>query len=278
LTMWLAGFSAVSCAIAAGLAEFGGGSVFAYSGWRLALSPMALGLASGPAGLRFPLRSRQLGVAVYANPQEDIVRILQKVGNHFDHLHVDLVDETVCASADAVDLGRLSEARRYWPGLPVCLHVMSRRPRGWVEQTWDEVDWYLLPCDSRDDLSSLMSDCRERGKRVGIVWQQGFSIDRMTPYLSLVDFVMVMGIARLGVSGQTLCEDSVAAADRFDRLRRQYNYELMFDGGVNVQNAARIPGRYLVSASGVLASAAPKASAELLRWSQIPSAGGGRAA
>lgn len=278
LAAWLVGISSVACGVAGALAELGGGSTVDYVGWRLVLTtgvPVVIRVATG---LKIPARSRQLGVAVYATGQEDVFGVRQKVGNHLDHVHVDLVDETVNAAAVAVNLGRLDDVRRCWPGLPVCLHVMSHRPRSWVERTWSRVDWYLLPCDSRDDLSALIADCRRRGKQVGIVWRQGFSVERMQPYLSQVDFVMVMGIARLGVSGQTLDEGSLEAAQIFSRLSHEHHYQLMFDGGVNVENAARIPGRYLVSASGVLASSAPKCSAELLRWSPVPSTGGRRTA
>lgn len=272
--VWLSGVSVVSCGLAAVLAGMSGGSAAGYVAWRLVLAVLACSLV----GFRIAARSRQLGVAMYATPSEDVVGIRRKVGGHLDHIHVDLVDATVNAAAEAVDLRRLAEARRCWPGRPVCLHVMSQRPRDWVERTWEQVDWYLLPCDSQDDLGMLIADCRSHGKRMGIVWQHGASVEQITPFLPQVDFVMVMGIARLGESGQTLCEASLKAADAFDRLRSRYPFELMFDGGVSTQNAARIPGRYLVSASGVLASPAPKASAEALRWSQFSATGGRRAA
>lgn len=278
LAVWLVAVSAAACGIAVALTGGGGASPFGYAGWRVMLALSLPGVICAAAGLRIPERSRQLGVAVYATGDEDVAGIWQKVGNHLDHVHVDLVDATVNPSAAAVDLERLEDVRRCWPTLPVCLHVMSRRPRSWVERTWRQVDWYLLPCDSRDDLTSLMAECRRRGKRVGIVWQQGFPVERMRRYLSQVDFVMVMGIARLGVSGQALSESSLEAAKVFSRLSSEHHFKLMFDGGVNVENAARIPGEYLVSASGVLASSVPKRSAELLRWSPIPSTGDRRAA
>ncbi len=278
LVAWLVAVSAAACGIAVMLAGGGVASPLGYAGWRVMLALSLPGVICAAGGLRIPERSRQLGVAVYATGDEDVAGIWQKVGNHLDHVHVDLVDATVNPSAAAVELGRLEDVRRCWPALPVCLHVMSRRPRSWVERTWKQVDWYLLPCDSRDDLTSLMAECRRRGKRVGIVWQQGFPVERMRRYLSQVDFVMVMGIARLGVSGQALSESSLEAAKVFSRLSSEHHFKLMFDGGVNVENAARIPGEYLVSASGVLASSVPKRSAEMLRWSPIPSTGDRRAA
>lgn len=278
LLVWLTTVSAASCGIAAVMAESSGGTIAVYSGWRFLLIPAAAWLAHAVAGMRCPVRGRQLGIAVYATPAEDVAGIAGKLGAHVDHIHVDLVDDTVNPEAAPVDLTRILEVKQLWPRSPICLHVMSLRPRKWVEQTWGQVDWYLLPGESQDDLQELIADCRRRGKRVGIVWRPGVSCEQLTPYLPLVDSVMVMGIARLGVSGQTLHEPSLAAAAAFDRLRSQYSFELLFDGGVNVQNAARIPGQYLVSASGVLASPAPRASAEALRWSRYSSTGGWRAA
>src|SRR5262249_42408137 len=151
-----------------------------------------------------------------------------------------------------VRLDRLDEVRQLWSGYPVCLHVMSRRPRQWCERTWDRVDWYLLPCDGYDDLMELIFECRFREKKVSIVWHGEAPLGELLPYLPHVDFVMVLGIAQPGKSGQALSERGLAVAQTLERMRPLYHYDLMFDGGVKAHNVAQIPGRYIVSASGVL--------------------------
>jgi ribulose-phosphate 3-epimerase len=211
--------------------------------------------------------SRNFGIAVYATEAEDVGRIFDRVGHFCDHIHVDLVDRTVNAAAAPPQLDRVDEARRYWKGYPVCLHVMSRRPRQWVEQVWDRVDWLLLPCESEDDLAELIFDCRLRGKKVGVVWRQGIPLSALLGYLPHVDFVMVLGIAEPGRSGQQISPQGLAVAQTLEAMRSRYDYELMFDGGVKTSNISAIPGRYVVSASAVLNAEEPTEAAHVLRLS-----------
>ena len=43
-----------------------------------------------------------------------------------------------------------------------------------LERTWQEVDWYLFHLEAEDDLLDLLFVCRQRNKRVGVVWRHRF--------------------------------------------------------------------------------------------------------
>lgn len=216
---------------------------------------------------RSPYQQRDLGIAVYATATEDVEGIFHKIGHaHCDHIHVDVVDESINPTAAPVQLQRLCEVRDLWPDHPVGLHVMSKTPHHWARQCWDYVDWILYPCDT-PGLHSLIDESRQRGKKAGVVWHQSAPVLHLLPYFAHVDFVMVMGIARLGASGQSLNPKSLDVACLLEAMRQRHSFELMFDGGVKPSNASLIPARYLVSASGVLSADCPKSSAELLRRS-----------
>lgn len=240
----------------------------AYSSLRLGTSGLLFVLAYTMHRTFTFDQSRNFGIAVYASEAEDVQRVFDKIGHHCDHIHVDLVDKTVQSAAAPVRLECLREVRTLWSGYPVCLHVMSRNPRQWCEQTWDQVDWYLLPCDGHDDLLELIFDCRSREKKVGVVWHGDAALGELLPYLPHVDFVMVLGIAEPGRSGQELSERGLAVAQTLERMRHLYHYDLMFDGGVKSHNISQIPGRYIVSASGVLNAPLPAVAAHSLRISR----------
>jgi pentose-5-phosphate-3-epimerase len=209
--------------------------------------------------------ARNFGVAVYASRTERVRQIFAKLGRNCDHVHVDLIDETMSAQAAPVDLGKLRLARKLWRGLPVCLHVMSRRPRHWVEQCWDDIDWVLFHIDGEDDLMGLIADCRLQGKKVGVVWHCSSEFRDVLPYLPHVDFAMALGIPEPGRSGQPLVEKALAVTDALDRMRERYGYEVMFDGGVNLTTVGRIRAKYIVAASAVLRAANPVRTVYTLR-------------
>lgn len=202
-------------------------------------------------------RARNFGIAVYASAAERVAPIFRKVGFHTDHVHVDLVDETMHAGCAPVDLGKLRVVRRFWPGVPVALHVMSRKPALWMRQAWDGCDWVLFHLGGEDAIMPLLAEGRVRGKRVGVVWHEPDGLDALMPYLPHVDFVMVLGIAQPGVSGQPLSESAVRMAATLDGVRDRYGFEVMFDGSVNAATVTRLRATYVVAASAVLRAADP---------------------
>lgn len=209
--------------------------------------------------------ARDFGIAVYAHEAEDVPEIYRRVGRNCDHVHVDLIDETMLPTAWPVRLDVLDEVRALWPNVPVSLHVMSHYPRHWADETWHRVDWYLFHVEAQDDLWDLIYVCREREKRVGLVWRDGIPIAALVPYLPHVDFVVVLGIRQPGVSGQTMSPRAIEVAGTLDRLRARYGFDVMFDGGVKETNVSRVPAKYIVAASAVLKAENPIGVAHLLR-------------
>lgn len=199
---------------------------------------------------------RNFGIAVYASPVEQVRRIFLKVGRNCDHIHVDLVDSTVNSTAQ-VDLKKIQLARSLWPSIPFAIHLMTRRPDKWIENTLDSIDWYLFSMGSDTPLQPLMARCQLAGKKVGVVWHCSNSLEEIYQYLPHVDFVMVLGIEKPGQSGQRITRESIAVVQMLHRLRSRYNYDLMFDGSVNPQTVSEIPARYIVAASSVLKANQP---------------------
>ena len=199
---------------------------------------------------------RNFGIAVYAAPQEHVRRIWLKVGRNCDHIHVDLVDGTFKAAAQ-VDLSKIDLARQLWPDVPFALHLMTRRADLWLEQTLSKIDWFLFSLASDVDLLPLFTRCQLNNKKVGVVWHSTDALDSLYLYLSHVDFVMVLGIAKPGQSGQSITPEAIAAIQMLERLKHKYHYELMFDGSVNTQTVSHIPARYIVAASSVLKANQP---------------------
>ena len=216
---------------------------------------------------RFTFRktARNLGLAVYPSEQDGIREAFEHVGDLCDHIHFDLVDATFDPDAAPVDVGQIREARRLWVWQPFCLHLMSRTPLEWIERCWEFADCFLVHVDVEDDLMEVIARCRQKQRRVGVVWHHTVTFADVMPYLPHVDFVMVLGIDDPGRSGQKLMECALEAAVMFDGLAARYGYELIFDGGVTKENVHRVPARIVVSSSSVLRAENPAHTALLLR-------------
>lgn len=210
-------------------------------------------------------QAREFGLAVYASEDEDLDTVYERVGQHCDHVHVDLVDETMKPDAAAVRLDNLQRVRELWPGRPICLHLMSRRPAEWLQRTWNSADWFLVHADSEDDLWQIIAECRLRKKRIGFVWHRAVDVAMLIPYLPHLDFVTVLGIEQPGRSGQQILPQSVDVARFFSSMRSRYGYQIIFDGGVKVSNIETLPAKYIVAASEVRESRNPRRTVSSLR-------------
>ena len=199
---------------------------------------------------------RNFGIAVYASPKEHVRRIFLKVGRNCDHIHIDLVDNSFDPSAE-VDLGKIVLARSFWPDVPFALHLMTRYPERWLDATLEHIDWFLFSLTSHSNLTSLIAKCQLAGKKAGVVWHVADPIEQLYSYLPHVDYVMVLGIAKPGFSGQKITPEAMNVIQMLDRVRWRYHFELMFDGSVNAETVAAIPARYIVAASSVLKASQP---------------------
>lgn len=211
--------------------------------------------------------THNLGIALYACEAERIYQAFHKIGRTCDHVHIDLIDETLNPRCSPVDLGRLKLARKLWPDIPLCMHIMSLTPLRWVEQAWDDVDWFLFHLESRDDLLEVIARCRLHRKKVGVVWHGSTPLGDVLQWLPHVDFVMVLGIAEPGRSGQPLNPAALEITAVLDGLKDKYGYELMFDGGVNSKTIRNIRAKYVVAASAILRSEHPILSVHTLQTS-----------
>ena len=235
-----------------------------YAAGRLACSGVLFMLAYYVHRLLTFKHDRNLGIAVYASPAEQVRRVFLKVGRNCDHVHIDLVDETFKPSA-RVDLDKIRLARRLWPGVPFAVHLMTRRADRWLDGVLPEVDWVLFSLTSDTPLEPMLARCQLAGKKVGVVWHQADPLERLYAFLPHVDFVMVLGIAQPGISGQSISAEALSAIQMLHAVRRRYRYELMFDGSVNSETVTRIPARYLVAASSVLRAAQPARVISILK-------------
>lgn len=207
--------------------------------------------------ITFRFAAKNFGLAIYVSRPSDIDVIYERVGDYCDHIHFDLVDETIKNDAEKIDLYAIKKGRNLWKWQPFMLHIMSKKPFQYVRECIDDVDVVLVHIDSEDNIYQIIAECRNKQKKVGVVGHCSVDLSELLPYLPHVDYVLVLGIEKPGHSGQTLMPQAIIMADALALLSRRYHYDLIFDGGVTLQNVNHIPAEYIVSSSAVLRNENP---------------------
>ena len=87
------------------------------------------------------------------------------------------------------------------------------------------------------------------------------------PYLDAIDLVLVMCVYP-GGSGQQFIPQSIDKVNRLTVYRKDFDFEIEVDGGINLENAKRLNADILSSTSTILNSDTPNTIIQSLKHSE----------
>src|SRR3989304_1534199 len=198
----------------------------------------------------------KIGIAVYLKENENIAGVYSKIRYYADFIHIDLIDKSFNENAGNIDLSLMKEIKKTW-GLEKMLHIMSKYPSRWVDKLADHVGVIILHPGISEPLGSVIDNVLKRKKKVGIALKDKQELEKIINYLPKLNFIQVMGIKKLGESGQPFDISSLALLKEINKLKKDYRFEVIFDGGVKPTNINKIKARYIVSSSGLILSKNP---------------------
>ena len=237
-----------------------------YPAMRLFTSGMLFTIAYAlHRSITFKGTEKNLGIAIYVNDGVDVDEVYSKIGRFCDHIHVDLIDTSMNDSASPINLSKLDEISAYWPNVETHMHVMSRTPLKWIKQSIHVIKTFIIHTDIDEDPWEIIEYCKLHGCKIGMVWNKKSNLKNIIPFLPHVDFMMILGIPKLGVSGQIVNSDAFEMVEVLRQLARKYKFQTIFDGGVNHENSSQLHTHYIVSSSAILHSKRPMFSAMLLK-------------
>jgi len=188
---------------------------------------------------------KKVGIVVYADNNTDVDGIWSKIENFPDFIHIDLIDDR------EVNLEVVKQVKKKW-FLPSMLHIMSNNPIKWVKEVGAYSDYIIVPFDKFS--SEIYDYLKASNKKIGISIMPDADLDELEPMLNAVDLVQVMGITALGKSGQSISTSSIGMLEFLSKNKKKYNFEICFDGGIQLYNVNAIKADYIVSSSAVLNS------------------------
>jgi len=127
--------------------------------------------------------------------------------------------------------------------LPLDVHLMIQKPERYIAQFVQAGATYLtIHVESTAKPLQVLQDIRRFGAKPGITLRPGTAIEKIFPYLPLVDLALVMTVEP-GFGGQEFMQEQ---ANKVKILSEQikknsYNCLIEVDGGINQNTAARVP-------------------------------------
>lgn len=201
---------------------------------------------------------KKVGVAVYADGNENIKEIYEKIQYVGDFIHIDIVDKSFNKDSPDPATYRLETVRAYWPNKEIHCHIMSKTPLIWIEQVKDYVDTIIIHFDIAENLESVISMIKNSGKKVGICLAVADDLMLVDPYLPSIDEVMLLTIPRPGRSGQKFHFDSLKKIKKLNDHPLRSNFILSVDGGINDSIIHLVQAEKVISGSYVLCADNPQ--------------------
>lgn len=121
------------------------------------------------------------------------------------------------------------------------VHMMVTKPERYVEDFKNAgADGITIHVEACDCIADTLHKIRSLGCRSGLAVNPETSEEKLRPYLSMVDMLLVMTV-HPGFGGQKYIEECTGKIERVRQMIREsgYDIDLEIDGGINRDNIKR---------------------------------------
>jgi len=207
---------------------------------------------------------KKIAVAVHANLNFNLDPLESLVG--LDYIHIDVADGRFTPIINLeLDLFRIIKERY---DIPIIAHLMVDNPFDFIDKIIDYIHIFTFHYEITGDKKAIINELKNRKKKVGLAIDPDTTIAEITPYLDLVDLVLVMSVYP-GGAGQEFISHSIEKVNQLAILKKKHAFMVEIDGGINLINANQLNVDILSSTSTILNAKDPNKVIDLLKYSDF---------
>jgi ribulose-phosphate 3-epimerase len=118
-------------------------------------------------------------------------------------------------------------------------HLMVKYPENWIDDLIELVDRIIIHIEEISGIVERIAHIKNHGKEVGLAINPETSLEKLDPFMSTIDCVLVMSV-HPGFSGQSFLRESLLRIEQLKALKSLGKFEIGVDGGVNVHNVQEL--------------------------------------
>ncbi len=207
--------------------------------------------------------------ADFANLIHDIKTVQQ---GGAEYLHLDVMDGHFVPNMTFGPI--LIKALRPCSNLVFDVHLMIANPENYIEAFAEAgADIITVHTEATNHIHRALQMIKKCGKKAGVAYNPGTSVDNLPYLLELVDLVLLMSV-NPGFGGQKFIEDVLGKISIVREVLElaESKAEIEVDGGVNLETAALVSeagARVLVAGSAVFQAEDPAQMIKKLRQAAL---------
>lgn len=162
---------------------------------------------------------------------QDVKELIEGGASFF---HIDLMDGHYVPNL-CMPLNYVKDIKSQYPEVTADVHIMVSNPMDYIGRLKQAgADYVAFHIDSTNFVRRTLTAIREAGMKAGVVINPSQRIDLIEPYISLLDYVVLMTVEP-GYAGQRFLEGGLERIQELNGLRSKYKAEFLIeiDGGVD---------------------------------------------
>lgn len=184
----------------------------------------------------------------------ELGKSLKLVENYCDSFHFDIMDghfvKNLLFGPDTI------KALRGLTDKAFEIHFMVSNPEEMIEQFIDAGgDIFIFHTQTCNQTLEALQHLKNRGIKVGIALKVEEKCEKILEYLTLVDYVIIMG-TEIGIKGVSISPETYKKIDFLKSIikRNCYNIEIQIDGGIRKETVPKLfkSGADIVTAGSLL--------------------------
>lgn len=205
---------------------------------------------------------KKVAVSVHANTEFSLSAIERLEG--LDYIHVDISDGKFTPIKNLyfdvfTILNKIYQ-------IPIIAHMMVIDPINYIDKIIEFVDIFTFHYEIDGNKKEVIDEVRTRNKLVGIAINPDTPISSVIPFLNLIDLILVMTVYP-GGAGQKFLSNSIEKVNRLAEYKKNFEFLIDVDGGINLENAKKLKADILSSTSTILKADDPNLVIQLLKSS-----------
>lgn len=178
--------------------------------------------------------------------KDNYLDAIEKLNNSkADYIHIDVLDNTFIktSSFDIDDFKSIKFNKK------LDIHLMSSNLEKQINDFSLLNPEYISIHEEVGDTLKYLNKIKNKGIKAGIVINPETDIEKVYPYLEIVDLILVMSV-NPGKGGQEFITSVIGKMQELKEIQDRYNYVIEVDGGINNDTIKYVSNYVDIAVSG----------------------------